>query len=111
MIDMASIGKIIQNLRNEKGLTQEQLAEKVELSTNYLSKVERGLCKLNVESFLKMAEVLDFTLEDFGINQKNKSNINSEKEEILKLILSSSSKDIYIYTQFIKIINEAILNK
>ena len=91
MIDMASIGKIIQNLRNEKGLTQEQLAEKVELSTNYLSKVERGLCKLNVESFLKMAEVLDFTLEDFGINQKNKSNINSEKEEILKLILSSSS--------------------
>ena len=108
---MASIGKIIQNLRNEKGLTQEQLAEKVELSTNYLSKVERGLCKLNVESFLKMAEVLDFTLEDFGINQKNKSNINSEKEEILKLILSSSSKDIYIYTQFIKIINEAILNK
>lgn len=111
MIDISSIGKIIQNLRNQKGLTQEQLAEKVELSTNYLSKVERGLCKLNVETFLKMASVLDFTLEDFGINQKNKESINSEKEELIKLILSSSSKDIYVYTQFIKTINETILNK
>lgn len=111
MIDKSSIGKIIKKLRQDKGLTQEELAEKVDLSTNYLSKVERGLNLPNTESFLKMAEILDFTLEDFGINQKNKESIDTEKEELLKLILSSSSKDIYIYTQFIKTINETFLNK
>ncbi len=111
MIDKSAIGKIIKKLRKEKGFTQEQFAEKINLSTNYLSKVERGMNTPNVETFLKMAEILDFTLEDFGINQKNKESIDTEKEELLKLILSSSSKDIYIYTQFIKTINETFLNK
>lgn len=111
MIDKSAIGKIIKKLRKEKGFTQEQFAEKINLSTNYLSKVERGMNTPNVETFLKMAEILDFTLEDFGINQTHKEIIDKEKEELLKLILSSSSKDIYIYTKFIKTINETILNK
>ena len=56
MIDTILIGKIIKKLRTEKNLTQEELAEKIDISTNYLSKVERGLSRLNTESFLKMAE-------------------------------------------------------
>ena len=111
MIDKSAIGKIIKKLRKEKGFTQEQFAEKINLSTNYLSKVERGMNTPNVETFLKMAEILDFTLEDFGINQTHKETIDKEKEELLKLILSSSLKDIYVYTKFIKTINETILNK
>ena len=111
MIDKSAIGKIIKKLRKEKGFTQEQFAEKINLSTNYLSKVERGMNTPNVETFLKMAEILDFTLEDFGINQTHKETIDKEKEELLKLILSSSLKDIYVYTRFIKTINETILNK
>lgn len=111
MIDKSAIGKIIKKLRKEKGFTQEQFAEKINLSTNYLSKVERGMNTPNVETFLKMAEFLDFTLEDFGINQTHKETIDKEKEDLLKLILSSSSKDIYVYTKFIKTINETILNK
>ena len=111
MIDKSAIGKIIKKLRKEKGCTQEQFAEKINLSTNYLSKVERGMNTPNVETFLKMAEILDFTLEDFGINQTHKETIDKEKEELLKLILSSSLKDIYVYTRFIKTINETILNK
>lgn len=111
MIDKSAIGKIIKKLRKEKGFTQEQFAEKINLSTNYLSKVERGMNTPNVETFLKMAEILDFTLEDFGINQTHKETIDKEKEELLKLILSSSLKDIYVYNKFIKTINETILNK
>ena len=68
MINKTDIGKIIQKLRKDKNLTQEELAEKIDLSTNYLSKVERGLSVLNVEAFLKMANVLSFSLEDFGLN-------------------------------------------
>ncbi len=104
MIDIVSIGKIIQNFRIEKGITQEQLAEKVELSPNYLSKVERGLCKLNVETFLKIAEVLDFSLEDFGISSKENLPDDMTKKELLKLILTSPSKNIQIYSKFIKLL-------
>ena len=89
MIDIVAIGKIIQKLRNDKNLTQEELAEKINLSPHYLSKVERGLSKLNVEAFLKMAEVLSFTLEDFGINSKYSNNYQQQESQNSK---NSSTK-------------------
>lgn len=99
MINKTDIGKIIQKLRKDKNLTQEELAEKIDLSTNYLSKVERGLSVLNVEAFLKMADVLDFTLDDFGVNTDSK--IDETKKELVKRILSSSEKEIKAYTELL----------
>ena len=99
MIKKTDIGKIIQKLRKDKNLTQEELAEKIDLSTNYLSKVERGLSVLNVEAFLKMADVLDFTLDDFGVNTDSK--IDETKKELVKRILSSSEKEIKAYTELL----------
>lgn len=99
MINKSAIGKIIQKLRKDKNLTQEELAEKIDLSTNYLSKVERGLSVLNVEAFLKMAKVLDFSLEDFGIKADNK--INASKKELIERILSSSEKEIKAYSELL----------
>lgn len=99
MINKTDIGKIIQKLRKGKGLTQEELAEKIDLSTNYLSKVERGLSVLNVEAFFKMASVLDFTLDDFGVNTD--SRIDETKKELVNRILASSEKEIKAYTELL----------
>ena len=43
MINKNAIGRIIKTARIKNDLTQEELAEAVEISSNYLSKVERGL--------------------------------------------------------------------
>ena len=99
MINKESIGKIIQKLRIESGLTQEQLAEKIEMSPHYLSKVERGLSKLNVEAFLKMASVLDFSLEDFGI--KTTPKLDENKKELVQRILSSTEKETKAYFELL----------
>ena len=99
MINKSAIGKIIQKLSKDKNLTQEELAERIDLSTNYLSKVERGLSVLNVEAFLKMADVLDFSLEDFGIKADTK--IDKSKKELIQRILSSSEKEIKAYSELL----------
>lgn len=106
MINKTDIGKIIQKLRKDKNLTQEELAEKIDLSTNYLSKVERGLSVLNVEAFLKMAGVLNFTLDDFGVNTDSK--IDETKKELVKRILSSSEKEIKAYTELLDIMHSIV---
>ncbi len=108
MINKSSIGKIIQKLRRDKNLTQEELAEKIDLSTNYLSKVERGLSVLNAEAFLKMADVLKFSLEDFGINTN--PNLNALKKELINKILSSSEKDIKAYSELLDTLDVIIKN-
>ncbi len=107
MIDTILIGKIIKKLRTEKNLTQEELAEKIDISTNYLSKVERGLSRLNTESFLKMAEILSFSLEDFGISNKNYQ-LNKDKEEILKILLAASPKKLKAYLEVLKTIDKVL---
>ena len=99
MIDKLDIGKIIQKLRKDRKLTQEELAEKIDISTNYLSKVERGLSVLNAEAFLKMANVLKFSLEDFGINTNTQ--IDTSKNELINKILSSSDKEIKAYSELL----------
>ena len=42
MIDYAVIGKRIQLSRQNKGITQEKLAERAGISVVYLSKIENG---------------------------------------------------------------------
>lgn len=106
MINKHSIGKIIKTLRTQKGLTQEELSEKIDISKNYLSKVERGLSVLNAESFLKMAAVLGFSLNDFGVEIP--TNTNNSKQELLDIILKSSDKKIKIYTGIINNIKDFI---
>ena len=106
MINKTDIGKIIQKLRKDKNLTQEELAEKIDLSTNYLSKVERGLSVLNVEAFLKMANVLSFSLEDFGLNTDTR--IDEDKKELIKRILSSSEKEIKAFTELLNTMQSVV---
>ncbi len=50
------IGKRLREMRRKKGLTQEEFAEMIGLSTNYISAVERGI---NLPSYEKLVEALN----------------------------------------------------
>lgn len=110
MITKKEIGKIIQNYRKQKGLTQDELAEKVDISTNYLSKVERGINILNTETFLKMANILSFSLEDFGVEIKS-DNANKEQQELLTKILSITPDKARLYLKTLNFLDENIIGK
>ncbi len=47
-------GKRIAKLRKERGLTQEQLAEKLNISTSNLGKLERGLQGLSIDLLVEI---------------------------------------------------------
>ncbi len=42
-MDCAKIGELIKNLRDEQNLTQQQLADKLNISNKTVSKWERGV--------------------------------------------------------------------
>ena len=52
-------GKYIQKLRQEKNLTQNDLAKKLFISDKAISKWERGLCAPDISLLEKLAEILD----------------------------------------------------
>ena len=52
--DQKASGKRIAELRKEIGLTQEQLAEKLNISTSNLGKLERGLQGLSIDLLIEI---------------------------------------------------------
>jgi transcriptional regulator with XRE-family HTH domain len=59
------IGSRIQEIRNKKGLTQDQLSEKVGISSKYLSSIERGKENPTLKTILKLARSLDVKPDEF----------------------------------------------
>ena len=57
-MDSKIFGSNIQKYRLAKGLTQEAIAEKCGLSTNYFRQIELGNKIPRLETFLRIAEVL-----------------------------------------------------
>ena len=58
-----SIGKRITLLRKENGLRQEDLAEKLDVSTKHMSEVERGLTCLSIERLIALCDILSTDLD------------------------------------------------
>lgn len=58
-------GMRIKELRKNMGLSQEKLAEKVEISSKYLSRVEMGQHFPSIDTLVKLADVLNIELKDF----------------------------------------------
>lgn len=58
-IDYKLIGSRIKLERNKSGLTQEQLAEKLDVTIGYVSQVERGITKISLDLLAKISTILD----------------------------------------------------
>ena len=63
-MNQVKIGKLIAKLRKEKQLTQEQLAEKMGVSINAVSKWERGLSFPDVSLLKKLCMELNISIEE-----------------------------------------------
>ena len=71
-MDINKVGKNIAVLRKKKGLTQQELGDKLFVTDKAVSKWERGLSLPDISILEKLAEVLDTDIE-------NKKNIKIEK--------------------------------
>ncbi|WP_036746558.1 helix-turn-helix domain-containing protein [Parachlamydia acanthamoebae] len=59
-----AFGKIIREKRLILGLSQEKLAEKADLHTNYVGSVERGERNIAIENIYALANALDCSPKD-----------------------------------------------
>ena len=90
-IDYAIIGERIRNERKKKGLTQEQLSEKIDLTTVYLSRIERGIAHVNLKRLSQLANVLEVPVELLISGTADDSKVYLDKE--LSNILNSCTPE------------------
>lgn len=84
---MKNFGETIAYLRKQKGMTQNELAEKTHVTDKAVSKWERNLSCPDVNTISKLADILDVSVEEL-IQSKNNSqeNIGSLINLILKAV-------------------------
>ena len=102
-----NLGKRIREERLGKGITQEQLAEKADISLNFMSLIENGK-NMSVNTLVKIAGALDTSI-DYLLHDT----IDSHSDKIVEQIsqnLSTLTDDEKLY--FLNMIKQyKILNK
>ena len=58
------IGKRIKELRKQKKIPQEKLAEMIGITPNYLSALERGAYNIKLDTLVQIIDCLDITADD-----------------------------------------------
>jgi transcriptional regulator with XRE-family HTH domain len=58
------VGKHIKKLRQERGVSQEGLAEKISMNPKYLSSIERGKANPTLDTFIRIADALEVDLPE-----------------------------------------------
>lgn len=95
-----TIGKNIRKFREIKKLRQEDLAEKTDLTTNYIGMIERGekipsletfiniLNSLGVSADMVLSDVLDngYTVKDSLLNEKLEKLVPEDRYRIYEVI-------------------------
>lgn len=60
-----NIGRKIRSLRLEKGISQEKLAEYVNMSREHISCIERGKNLTTIETLYEMSKFFEIEIKDF----------------------------------------------
>lgn len=64
MIDYTSIGQKVKQIRLEKGITQEQLAEAVGVGVTHISHLETGSGTVSLKVFIAIVNYLDCSADE-----------------------------------------------
>lgn len=102
------LGKKIKRVRQQRGLTQEQLSEKADISLRALGGIERGVNFLTAETLDKIIEVLNITPSElFNVEHlKDTETIANELIEKIKNLKQNPEKLEEVYNVVIAMTNK-----
>lgn len=96
-IDYKIMGERIKKARLEKNLTQEKLAEELNVSIAYLSRIETGTTKINLKRLNEICNILDISEAEIlsGVSDDSENYLNSDLSELLKSCSPEKQRLIY----------------
>ena len=92
-MDYVALGIRVKNKRLENNMTQEQLAEAVDISAVYVGQIERGDRHMTIDTLVKIANVLQVSIEEL-LKDSTRENINARIGEIINLTRNLSDTEI-----------------
>lgn len=102
------IGQCIRTHRNVKKLSQEALAERAELTTNYLGQIERGEKNPTVYMLQKITNALEIPMSELIIESENIEHYTPSIEHlrINEYLRKFSPEKVDLFQKFLESVND-----
>ena len=107
MLNYVEIGSKIRAYRKIKNLSQEQLAEKVWISTTHMSHIETGTTKLSLPVLVDISNALGVGIDDLLDTEANAQKRNTTNN-INEVLSSCTSQQIRIIEQIVTAAKKAL---
>lgn len=98
-MDQKKVGGFLKELRKEKGVTQEQLAEILGVSGRTVSRWETGFNMPDLEVLIQIADYYDVELRELLEGERRSGNMNKEMEETVLKVADYSNHEKQKFTK------------
>ncbi len=92
-MDLMKIGSFLQDLRREKGITQEELAEKVGVARRTVSRWETGSNMPDLDILVELSDYYDVDLREILNGERKSEHMNEELKETVLQVADYSSEE------------------
>ena len=100
-MDYYKIGQKIRKIRKAHGLSQEELAEKVGISTPHMSHIETGNTKLSLPVFVDIAAALEVRADDL-LDNPTAATTSSSLDEIAAVLDRCNAQQAKVIADVVK---------
>ncbi len=96
-IDYKIIGQRIKEVRKEQGVTQSKLADELDVSVAFLSRIERGASEISLKRLMQICSILNVPIGRIlsGAEKENNVYLFKEFDELLESCSPEKRRLIY----------------
>ena len=105
-MDYYEIGQRIRRIRKAHKLSQEELAEKVGISTTHMSHIETGNTKLSLPVFVDIAEALDVQTDSLLYDEPRDS-VTTAMSDIAAILEECDAKQARVISDMVRAMKQS----
>ena len=98
-INRNEFGKRIAKRRKSLGMNQDDLADKLNISNNHLSSIERGHAVPTIDRFCKICDALNVTPDYLLLGDMRSNNVPQDIVDLLKLCTDDQITFVHKFVQ------------
>ena len=102
-MDLMKIGSFLQDLRKEKGMTQEQLAEQLNVARRTVSRWETGNNMPDLDILIELADFYDVDLREILSGERKSEKMNEETTEAVLQAVDYANSETERHNRHIRI--------
>lgn len=105
MFSIEDIGNRIRTLRKENDMTSVDLAQRIQISQPYLSKLEQGKQSISVDILINICNVFEITLEQFFSEEASFTDMIS-LNKVMKVAGDLNNEELEALHKFLEVITK-----